>query len=251
MGHSGGATVADAARFLPAGDSGLVVEFGDAIDRAVSARVVRAAAAVEALAPEGVVAVTATFRSLLVRYDPRATCSARLVKAIGALPLDSGTGAATRRVWRLPTVYGGEGGPDLDAVAAEIDAATADVVRLHAGETYHVYMLGFLPGFAYMGDVAPPLRLPRLATPRVRLPAGSVAVALQMTAVYPFASPGGWRLLGWTPARLFDPAASSPALLAPGDGVRFDPVDRAEGDRIAAAVAEGAFTPEWTEEAAA
>ena len=245
------AAVGEAARFLSAGDRAFVVEFGDAIDRAVNARVVRTAERVRALGLEGVAEITATFRSLMIRYDPLATSRETVEAAVAALPLDPPGAAVRRRVWAIPALYGGAGGSDLDGVAGTAGLDAAEVVRMHAAEPYHVYMLGFLPGFAYLGDLPGPLRLPRLATPRVRLPAGSVAIALAMTAVYPVASPGGWRLIAETPVRFFDPAAPSPSLLAPGDAVRFVPVDAAERDRVAAAVARGDYRPDCAEEEAA
>ena len=123
----------------------------------------------------------------------------------------------------LPVRYGGDDGPDLESVAEEVGHSPADVVELHAATTYEVLFLGFAPGFAYLGELEPPLVVPRLATPRPRVPAGSVAIAGPMTAVYPHASAGGWRLLGRTDALLFDPGATPPARLRPGDRVRFVP----------------------------
>ena len=232
-------TVGAAARFLDAGDRAFVVEFGSGIDRAVNARVVRTAERVRESALPGVAEVTATFRSLMVRYDPLVTSRAALEAAVAALPLDPPGAARRRRVWRIPALYGGAGGPDIAGVAEAVGTDTAEVARLHAEPLYHVYMMGFLPGFPYLGEVAEPLRLPRLATPRLALPPGSIAIALAMTAVYPVQSPGGWRLIGHTPVRLFDPAAPSPCLLAAGDAVRFEAVDAAEHARVAAAVARG------------
>jgi KipI family sensor histidine kinase inhibitor len=118
--------------------------------------------------------------------------------------------------------YGGDDGPDLDAVAADLGLRPRDVVDLHIGVEVEVLFLGFAPGFAYLGELSPRLRVPRRATPRVRVPAGSVAVAGSMTAVYPQASPGGWRIIGRTDAKLFDPLADPPARLRPGDRVRFE-----------------------------
>jgi KipI family sensor histidine kinase inhibitor len=167
--------------------------------------------------------------SVLVRFDPLALtgdeAAALIVPAIAAgasAPLD---GRATDgRLHELPVRYGGEDGPDLEAVASEARITSGDVIDLHAGTTYEVLFVGFAPGFAYLGELPAALVLPRLATPRPRVPAGSVAIAGPMTAVYPHASAGGWRLLGRTDAGVFDPAASPPARLRPGDRVRFVPV---------------------------
>jgi len=216
-------------RILDLGDTAFTIEFGDRIDPALQARVsaldTALAAAHAAGRLPGVVEIVPTFRSLTVIYDPIATRRATLeavVRDCLAAPAahESGTG----RHWRLPVVYGGEHGPDLDAVARASGLNPAAVIEAHAGIDYVVYMLGFLPGFPFMGDVPPALRLPRRSEPRVRVPAGSVAIATGLTAIYPWESPGGWHLLGRCPAPLFDPSRKPPALLAAGDRVRFMPV---------------------------
>jgi KipI family sensor histidine kinase inhibitor len=244
------ARIADEARLLPAGDTALVVEFGDRIDRALSARVNEAGRRVLAARLEGVVELVPSFRSLLVHYDPLATSQAALAEAIGALAMPSGDVGPPPRTWHVPVLYGGEAGPDLAAVAAAAGLTEAEAVALHSGTTYHVYALGFLPGYAYLGDLPERLRLPRRATPRVRVPAGSVAIAEALTGVYPRESPGGWHLLGNCPLRLFDPAAARPSLFEPGEAVRFEPVTAAEHAAIAGDVARGAYRPRFEEAAA-
>ncbi|MGH6942698.1 MAG: 5-oxoprolinase subunit PxpB [Geminicoccaceae bacterium] len=211
-------------RFLPCGDTALAVEFGSAIDRAINERVLRLADAVRAAALPGVVEAVPTFRSLLVHYDPLTTGSAELTHAIEGLLHRREERARRTRLWRVPACYEAGHAPDLDEVAERAGLCPAEVVALHGGTRYHVYMIGFVPGFAYMGDLPERLALPRRVDPRVRVPAGSVAIATSMTAIYPIASPGGWHLIGATPIRLFDPAWQPPALLAPGDAVLFEPV---------------------------
>jgi KipI family sensor histidine kinase inhibitor len=212
-------------RFLSAGDRALVVEFGDRIDRALSAAVLRLDAAVRAAGLEGVVETVPTFRSLTIYYDPILTGRAALERAVAGL-LDRGQGThRTARLWRVPVCYEGEFAPDLAEVAGLTGLAAGEVVALHSGTRFHVYMLGFLPGFPYMGDLPPALALPRRADPRVRVPAGSISIATTLTAIYPYESPGGWHLIGTTPIRLFDAARTPPALLAPGDAVLFQPID--------------------------
>ena len=212
-------------RFLSVGDRALAVEFGDTIDRRLSRQVLRLDRAVRAAPPPGVVETVPTFRSLMVHYDPLATSRADLEQAITAL-VDGGEAAdADARLWHIPVCYAGEFAPDLDEVARLAGLAADDVVALHSGRHYHVYMLGFLPGFPYMGDLPPQLALPRRADPRVRVAAGSVAIATALTAIYPYESPGGWHLIGATPIRLFDAARTPPALLAAGDMVLFEPID--------------------------
>ncbi|QIB32557.1 5-oxoprolinase subunit PxpB [Ancylobacter pratisalsi] len=232
------------ARFLPVGDTAFAVEFGDRIAPEINALVHRAAAVLAEAAPEGMVETVPSFRSLLVNYDPRATSAATLQRVLGDLDLGETVQGELQRIWRIPVLYGGEAGPDLDAVASATGLSSDEVITRHSGEVYRVYVQGFLPGFAYLGDIVPELDLPRLTTPRVRVPPGSVAIAQRMTGIYPVASPGGWRLLGNTPVRLFDPTQSPPTLFAPGDGVRFVPVDAQSHAAIQRKVAEGAYVPD-------
>lgn len=228
-------------RFLPAGDTAVLVEFGDPIGRAVSERVLRLSAQVHAAKLAGVVETVPTIRSLLVHYDPLATDSASLTGAIENL-LDTSRGATPPvRLWRIPACYEAGHAPDLEEVAQRTGMSATEVIRLHSTTRYHVYMIGFVPGFPYMGDLPAPLALPRRADPRVRVPAGSVAIATTMTAVYPLESPGGWHLIGATPIRLFDLRRASPALLSPGDAVQFEPIAADEFNAIRAAVAADAY----------
>ena len=231
-------------RFLSVGDRALAVEFGDAVDRALSRRVLALDRAISTAPPAGVIETVPTFRSLLVHYDPLATSGAELEHALGAL-LDRDTGGeAGARLWHIPVCYAGEHAPDLDEVARLTGYAAAEIASLHSSTRYHVYMLGFLPGFPYMGDLPAELALPRRADPRVRVPAGSIAIATTLTAIYPYESPGGWHLIGATPIRFFNPARSPPSLLAAGDAVLFDPIDPADFAAIRQAVENGGYVIE-------
>lgn len=235
-------------RILDCGDAAFTVEFGEAIDPALQERVrVLDAALAHAHADgalHGLIETVPTFRSLTVLYDPVRTTRHELLAAI--TPLIGATGAADAvpvRHWRLPACYDDEFGPDLDAVARSTGSTREAIVALHAGSEYVVYMLGFLPGFPFMGDVAPALALPRRAEPRVRVPAGSVAIATGLTAIYPWESPGGWHLLARCPVPLFDARRSAPSLLQAGDRVRFVPVERVDYEGIAEALASGERDP--------
>jgi inhibitor of KinA len=233
-------------RFLSAGDRALVVEFGDGVDRALSELVLRLNATPRANMPEGVVETVPTFRSLMVYYDPLVTGRASLEQAISGLldrPDSPRTGA---RLWRVPACYEGEFGPDLAEVARLTGLTPGEVVALHSGTRFHVYMLGFLPGFPYMGDLPEQLALPRRADPRLRVPAGSISIATSLTAIYPCESPGGWHLIGATPILLFDPERARPALFAPGDAVVFDPIDAASFASIREMVEARAYQVEST-----
>ena len=145
------------------------------------------------------------------------------------------------RRWFMPACYEAEYAPDMDDVAARTGLTAEAVIALHSGRDYHVYMIGFLPGYPYMGDLPDELSLPRRDYPRLKVPAGSIAIAMAMTAIYAVASPGGWHLIGRTPVRLFDPARRPAALLRPGDRVRFEPVPLADYAAIERACADGSY----------
>ncbi|MBI4193810.1 MAG: 5-oxoprolinase subunit PxpB [Betaproteobacteria bacterium] len=224
-------------RFLPAGDTAIVVEFGDGIDRALNERVLRLGALVRDAGLPGVIETLPTFRSLMIHYDPLVTCGENVVAAIGDL-LDHGvSGPRQSKLWRIPACYAATHAPDLEDVARRTGLGTGEIIRLHSNTRFQIYMIGFSPGFPYMGDLPQPLVLPRRTDPRVRVPAGSVAIAAGMTSIYPVESPGGWHLIGATPVRLFDLRWPRPALLSPGDAVTFEPIDAREFELIHAAVA--------------
>ena len=228
-------------KVLTAGDTALVIEFGDAVDRALSAWVLALARRLDEAHVAGVIETVPTFRSLMVYYDPIALPAAELVGRIDALMDGVEPTSATGRLWRLPVCYDGDLAPDLDDVAARTGLTRAAVIDRHADVTYHVYMLGFLPGLAYLGDVAPALMLPRRDVPRLRIPAGSVGIGMAMTCIFPRESPCGLHLLGHSPVPLWRPQndPDAAALLTPGDQVRFAPIPRREHDEMAAAAAAG------------
>lgn len=213
-------------RVLAVGDAAVCVELGDTIDPELNARV-RALDRALAEAPlRGQLETVPSYRSLLVSYDPHAIGFDELRHALlerAHRPLADGSPLGTLR--KIPTRYGGADGPDLGRVAARLGLTENQVVRLHGSSEYTALMLGFMPGFAYLGTLDEALDTPRLETPRVRVPAGSVAIAARQTAIYPAASPGGWNLLGRTSLRLFDPQLDPPALILPGDRVRFVQTD--------------------------
>jgi len=223
-------------RYLSAGDRALVVEFGDRVDRGLSELVLRLDMIIRSSPPVGIVETVPTFRSLAIYYDPLLTSRGELQRTIGPL-LDRGHNPrAGARLWHVPICYEGEFAPDLAEVARLTGLSPNKVVALHSGTRFHVYMLGFLPGFPYMGDLPPQLELPRRADPRVHVPAGSISIATSLTAIYPYESPGGWHLIGATPIRMFDPERPEPALFAPGDAVSFQPIDPAAFASIRRAV---------------
>lgn len=234
-----------APKLLALGDAAWTVEFGEAIAPDVHARVMALAAAVEAFGEAAILDLVPTFRSLTVHFDPLAIDSTELARRLVAAAAAAAGSEVQGRRWRLPACFGGECGPDLAAVAGEAGINEEAAVELLAAAELRVYMIGFMPGFPYMGGLPDILHRPRLATPRLKVPARSVAIAGAMAAVYPWESPGGWRLLGRTPLRLFDAGhAARPALLAPGDTVRLLPVGKEEYGRLEAEAAAGRLDPE-------
>lgn len=242
----------NAPRILDLGDRAITLEFGDAIDPALLARVAALDHACATAALPGVIETVPTFRSLTLIFDPLLTSRSKLLPALERLLAVPETSCArpTRR-WRLPACYEGDFALDLADVALRCGISRDEVIEQHAGAEYVVYMLGFLPGFPFMGDVAEKLRLPRRAEPRVAVPAGSVAIANGLTAVYPWQSPGGWHLLANCPVPLFDSGRAAPSLLAAGDHVHFEVVDVAEHARIKRALAAGELNPDAFAEATA
>ena len=242
-------------RILDAGDAALTIEFGSIIDPALLAEVNALDAAVlrrkQAGELPGVIETMPTFRSLTVFFDPLVTDRDAVLATLQPLIAAAEHGSTTDgRHWRLPVCYEGEAAPDLAEVAGAIGIGEDEVVALHSGAEYLVYMIGFLPGFPFMGDLPERLRLPRRAQPRVRVPAGSVAIATGLTAIYPWESPGGWHLLGRCPVPLFDARRTSPSLLAAGDRVRFVPVSAEECRAIEAGLASAEIDPmQWLESA--
>ena len=222
-------------RALPAGDSGWTIEFGDAIEPALNARTIAFARAVEALRFPGVSDIVPTYRSATIYFDPLAVDPLPFRQRLLSLAeTTTGTTAGAMRTVIIPVLYGWTEGPDLEELAASAQLSIPEVIARHISVEYRVYMLGFSPGFPYMGVVPASIAAPRLAEPRQHVPAGSVGIAGSQTGIYPQDSPGGWRLIGRTPVRVYDPTHARPFLFEPGDGVWFVEIDRREFDRLSA-----------------
>lgn len=215
----------DAFRLVHAGDSVVVAELEDRIDERVNARAIRLAAAIGRAGLRGVRDIVPTYRSVAVYYDPLRIDFSRLSDLLSLEAPAADRGEVDRRERRapvrIPVTYGGVDGPDLADVAAFGKMSEAEVIARHTGRVYRVFMMGFLPGFPYLGTVDPAIAAPRRPSPRLRVPAGSVGVAGAQTGVYPADSPGGWQLIGRTTLRLFDRSRANPFLLEPGDEVEF------------------------------
>lgn len=222
----------DTLRIIDVGDTAFSIEFGDGIDPVTNGRVMGLRQAVlEEMAQghlTGLVETVPSFRALLIQYDPLQTCRSDLEGQIRTLAATCGQGQDGKgRTWTIPVCYDADLGEDLDELAQSAGIPRQQVMDLHMQAEFRVYMLGFMPGFAYLGGLPPLLRRPRRAAPRLKVPAGSVAVADALCAVYPWESPGGWHLIGRTPVKFFDLERQPTILLAPGDLVRFRAVSRA------------------------
>lgn len=213
-------------KYLPVGDRAVLVEFGNAISLDINRRVHALDRSISHLRLQGVEECVPTYRSLLVYYDPATVSYERLVFALRDLEPGLNESNAVPRGQRVevPVAYGGEYGPDLEYVARYHHLSEAEVVRLHSGREYRVYMIGFVAGFPYLGEVADAIATPRKSRPRLRVPAGSVGIAEAQTGIYPCEAPGGWQIIGRTPLNFFDVAKQPPAVIQPGATVKFRPV---------------------------
>jgi inhibitor of KinA len=221
-------------RFLLAGDKGLLVEFGVAIDPEINQKVRQIFLSIEKAPIEGVTEVIPTYRSILIFYDPFTTGPKIVEKEILGREdkLDEQEIPPPETI-EIPVVYGEDFGPDLEFVASHNNLSPEEVIEIHTSGTYLIYMLGFTPGFPFLGGLSEELFTPRLENPRQLVPAGSVGIANNQTGVYPIDSPGGWRLIGKTPVKLYEPKRSPPILLKAGNYIRFRSISKKEFQEIA------------------
>jgi inhibitor of KinA len=236
-------------RILPAGDTGMVVEFGESVDPATNRMVHQFCTSFASLAAPGVSEVVPTYRSALIYYDPLVTSWEDIASRVTGVLAEAHTSLPARpRVMEIPTAYGGDRGPDLEYVARYTGLEPDEVIGLHSAPRYLVYMIGFTPGYPYFGGLDERLVVPRLKNPRLRTPAGAVGIGGNQTGIYTIPSPGGFHIIGQTPLRLFDPTSDRPFLLKAGWLVRFRPVGSEEYERIERAISDGHYTPQVHEE---
>ena len=229
-------------RLLAGGDKSIFVEFGDGIDPELNQSVRRLKQAIEKKRIPGVTETVPAYRSLLVYFEPLVINPRKLRGILSSLAGSPEPEALPEsRLIEVPTVYGGEYGSDLAFVAAHNGLSESEVIRIHTGTLYLVYLIGFAPGFPYLGGMSPRIAAPRLETPRTKIPAGSVGIAGGQTGIYPAESPGGWRLIGRTPSKLFDPGREPAALFGAGDYLSFTSITREEFARIKADVERQAY----------
>ena len=213
-------------RILPVGDAALTVEFGNSIKPDLNEKVYALERVLELRALPGLVEMIPTYRSLLVHFDPISdTFETMKAKIQGFLLNLQPIQLLKRQIISIPTVYGGEFGPDLPFVAEHNHLTVKEAVQIHSSQDYRIYMMGFTAGFPYLGNMDPRIATPRLEVPRKETPAGSVGIAGNQTGIYPITSPGGWRIIGRTGQKLFNPDEENPFLFSPGDIIRFVPVE--------------------------
>lgn len=216
-------------RFQAASDQALLVYLGEEIGAVAHAGVVRLLRALQQEPAPWIRNIQPAYTSLLITFDAAAVDHAEVQARITEYEKRAeNLPAGKPQLVEIPVCYGGEFGPDLEAVAAKSGLSAAKVIALHCTRVYHAYFLGFAPGFAYLGDVAKEIAAPRLETPRKEVPPGSVGIAGRQTGVYPLAVPGGWRLIGQTPLQIFKKDRQPMGLIAVGDQVKFRPISREE-----------------------
>lgn len=217
--------------YVPMGDQILVAQFEDRLSIEVNRRALAFARIVKNQNINGIKQIIPTIHCVSIRYDPTILSFARLVKELKRLEESDTEVATLSKTVHIPVVFGGAYGPDLADVSKQVDLSPADVIQQVQSKPYYVYMVGFIAGLPYLGDLDERLLLPRRSTPRLKVPQGSVAIADKLTTIYPVESPGGWHLLGWTPMEIFNPHHNPPNRLAPGDHVQYVPITAQQGEQ--------------------
>lgn len=229
-------------KILTAGDSSLLIQFGQEISPEINAQITAFVHLMRAQHVEGVTDVIPAFTSLLINYDPRVIDYRKLKRRLEKLlKLEVSREASSSRIFEIPVCYGGEYGPDLENIAKHANLTPQEVIDIHSSRDYLIYMLGFLPGFSYLGGLDERIHTPRLANPRIKIPAGSVGIGGSQTGIYPLDSPGGWQLLGLTPVKTYDPNREVPILFEAGDYIRFVPVSESDFTAIKDEVDKGTY----------
>jgi inhibitor of KinA len=229
-------------REIVCSDSAIIFKAGDDISLETNSAVRRLLRFFEDTRIKGIVDFIPSYNELLISFDPSVTDHESLIKHLGSFKDEIDAIKLTESfIVCVPVLYGGTGGPDIADVAGHNSISEADVIRIHSERDYYVYMLGFTPGFCYLGGVDDRIVTPRRMTPRIGIPAGSVGIAGSQTGIYPLASPGGWQIIGKTPLRLFDPSRHPEFLINAGDYIRFCPVDSTGYRDIESAVEAGTW----------
>lgn len=233
-------------RMCPVGDQAILCEFGNKIDEKINDEVQALTRQIKSASLRGVTELLPTYRSLLVFYDSSRISYKKLSKTIGSFHRDStGQESGNKKTRIVPCLYGGECGPDLSDMADQLGMSEAEIVNIHKSVDYKIYMLGFLPGFVYLGGLDERIHMPRLDVPRTKIPERSVGIGGNQTGVYPMESPGGWRLIGSTPLDFYNPVNTPPVLCEAGEYIRFEPVTEQEYQSIRKDVERGSYRAEF------
>ncbi len=229
-------------RLLPSGDKAVSVEFGNTIDPKINQRIRAFTLALARQGMKGIVELVPSYRSVMVHYRPEEILYRELADGLmAAAKLADSMELPPAEVVEIPVLYNRETGPDLAFVAEHSGKSIDEVIKIHTSTEYLIYMLGFTPGFPYLGGMSKEIATPRLQSPRIKIPGGSVGIAGEQTGVYPIDSPGGWQLIGRTPVKLYDPSRETPILLNAGQYIRFVAIGEQEYARISSAVKEGSY----------
>jgi inhibitor of KinA len=234
-------------RFLFQGETGIVVELGNEIDPVINTQVHALSRRIERSLALLVEAVIPTYRSLFVVFDPLQISRIELISKIQTIAdemMADSIETTESQVVVIPTLYGGDSGPDLEFVASHNNLTAEEVIRIHSLVAYRIYMIGFTPGFPYLGGMSEKISAPRLNTPRTKIQAGSVGIAGTQTGLYPVESPGGWQLIGRTPLKVFNPLSQQPFLYSAGDFLKFEPISVSEFHEIQHEVELGSYLPQ-------
>ncbi|MCL2054001.1 MAG: 5-oxoprolinase subunit PxpB [Oscillospiraceae bacterium] len=230
------------AKISAVGDCAVLVELGSEISPEINARVISLVQLIKEQPIEGAADTIPTFCSLLVNYDPRVISYEKICRRLSDLArLDTRTDEKSAKVFQIPVCYSGDYAPDIEYIAERAGLSVQEVIKIHSGRDYLIYMLGFMPGFPYLGGLDERIHTPRLEVPRVQIRAGSVGIGGTQTGIYPLDSPGGWQLLGMTPLKTYDPTREKPILFEAGDYIRFVPIEKSEFEEIKARVDDGSY----------
>lgn len=229
-------------KYLISGDSAIIMEFGNEISKEINSKIRSTIKKIEENKLKGVVEMVPTYRSITISYNPLITSYKELVGKLKEFENEAASlEEESVKLIEIPTLYGGEYGPDLDFVAENAGLSKDEVIKIHTGTDYLVYMLGFAPGFTYLGGMDERIATPRLKSPRLKIAAGSVGIAGSQTGMYPSDSPGGWQLIGRTPLKLYDENSEPPVFVNSGDYIRYISIDEDEYNRIKKEVEEGKY----------
>lgn len=220
-------------KYLSAGDSAIVMEFGNTIEKEINAKIAVVVENLKKKNIDGILDILPTYRSILINYDPVKISYGEMVETLKGLSKSNKANQSDEvRLIEIPTLYGKEYGPDIEFVAENANLSVDEVIKIHSGTDYLVYMMGFMPGFTYLGGLDERIATPRLKSPRLKIEPGSVGIAGNQTGMYPLESPGGWQLIGRTPLKLFDDTKEPPVFIQAGDYIRYVSITKEEYDQI-------------------